>query len=59
MLIPVSALGGAALLVWADVWARTAVVNADLPIGMLTSIVGGPFFFWLIRRSRRTAGGWA
>ncbi|MEQ6903472.1 iron ABC transporter permease [Nocardioides sp. YIM 152588] len=59
LLIPASALGGALLLVCADLWARTAVQNADLPIGLLTSLVGGPFFFWLIRRSRRTAGGWA
>lgn len=59
LLIPASALGGAVLLVAADLWARTAIVNADLPIGMLTSLVGGPFFFWLIRRARRHAGGWA
>ncbi|WP_235735810.1 FecCD family ABC transporter permease [Nocardioides alcanivorans] len=59
LLIPASALGGAVLLTAADLWARTAIVNADLPIGMLTSLVGGPFFFWLIRRARRTAGGWA
>lgn len=59
MLIPASALGGAVLLLVADLWARTAIQSADLPIGMLTSLVGGPFFFWLIRRSRRTAGGWA
>ncbi|WP_239459995.1 FecCD family ABC transporter permease [Nocardioides daejeonensis] len=59
VLVPASALLGAVLLVAADLWARTAIVNADLPIGMLTSLVGGPFFFWLIRRARRTAGGWA
>lgn len=59
LLVPASALGGAVLLTFADLWARTAIDNADLPIGMLTSLVGGPFFFWLIRRSRRTAGGWA
>ena len=58
-LVPASALGGALLLVAADLWARTAVAYADLPIGMLTSLVGGPFFFWLLRRTRRTAGGWA
>jgi iron complex transport system permease protein len=39
--------------------ARTAVAYADLPLGMLTALVGGPFFFWLLRRTRRTAGGWA
>ncbi|MDF9716768.1 MULTISPECIES: iron ABC transporter permease [unclassified Nocardioides] len=59
VLVPASALGGAVLLVLADLWARTAIANADLPIGMLTSLVGGPFFFWLLRRARRTAGGWA
>jgi iron complex transport system permease protein len=59
LLVPASALGGALLLVLADTWARTAVAYADLPIGMLTSLVGGPFFFWLLRRARRTAGGWA
>lgn len=58
-LIPASALGGATLLVAADLVARTAVRYADLPIGMLTALVGGPFFFWLIRRTRRSAGGWA
>lgn len=59
LLVPASAVAGAALLVLADLWARTAIANADLPIGMLTSLVGGPFFFWLLRRARRTAGGWA
>ena len=58
-LVPASALGGAVLLVFADLWARTAIAYADLPIGMLTSLVGGPVFFWLLRRARRTAGGWA
>lgn len=59
VLVPASALGGALLLSLADLFARTAVPYAELPIGMLTSLVGGPFFFWLLRRSRRSAGGWA
>ncbi|WP_246004165.1 FecCD family ABC transporter permease [Nocardioides marmoriginsengisoli] len=59
VLIPASALGGAVLLLVADLCARTLMVGADLPIGMLTSLVGGPFFFWLLRRTRRQAGGWA
>lgn len=58
-LIPLSALGGAVLLTGADLIARTAVLYADLPIGMLTSLVGGPFFFYLIRKTRKSAGGWA
>lgn len=58
-LVPGSVLAGALLLVLADLWARTAVAYADLPIGMLTALFGGPVFFWLLRRARRTAGGWA
>ncbi|MDR1441471.1 MAG: iron ABC transporter permease [Bifidobacteriaceae bacterium] len=58
VLLPASALGGAALLMAADLAARTLVDYADLPIGMLTALVGGPFFFYLLRRTRRQAGGW-
>lgn len=58
VLLPASALGGAVLLLAADSAARTLVPYADLPIGMLTALVGGPFFFYLIRRTRRGAGGW-
>lgn len=57
-LVPASILGGAVVMVLADLVARTAVDYADLPIGMLTALVGGPFFFWLIRRERASAGGW-
>ena len=57
-LVTASALGGALLLTLADLGARTFVPMADLPIGMLTSLVGGPFFFWLLRRTRKRAGGW-
>lgn len=59
LLLASSALGGALVLVSADLLARTAVVNAELPLGMLTSLVGGPFFFWLLRRTRNRQGGWA
>ncbi|MCX5045867.1 iron ABC transporter permease [Aldersonia sp. NBC_00410] len=57
-LVPASALGGAIVLLIADVCARTLVPNADLPLGMLTALVGGPFFFWLLRRTRASQGGW-
>ena len=53
-----SALGGALLIALADLVARTAVPLADMPIGMITSLVGGPFFLWLLVRTRRRAGGW-
>ena len=59
LLIPGSMLVGALVLVVADMVARTLVSGSDLPLGVLTSLVGGPFFFWLLRRARRTAGGWA
>lgn len=59
VLVPASALGGALVLTVADLVARTAVDFADLPIGMLTALVGGPFFFWLLMRARSQAGGWA
>ncbi|MCL1897979.1 MAG: iron ABC transporter permease [Micrococcales bacterium] len=59
LLMPASALGGAGLLMLADLVARNAIAHADLPIGMLTALVGGPFFFYLLRRTRRRAGGWA
>lgn len=58
-LIAFSALGGAVLMLAADLLARTIVPGAELPIGMLTSLVGGPFFFFLLWRQRRRAGGWA
>jgi iron complex transport system permease protein len=58
-LILASAVGGGALLVLADLMTRTLVAGAELPIGMLTSLVGGPFFFWLLYRQRRRSGGWA
>ena len=58
-LILASAIGGGALLVIADLLARTVIAGADLPIGMLTSLVGGPFFFFLLYRQRKRSGGWA
>ena len=58
-LLLVSAVGGGALLAVADLLTRTLVSGADLPIGMLTALVGGPFFFGLLYQQRRRSGGWA
>ncbi|MCP9951158.1 FecCD family ABC transporter permease [Actinomadura madurae] len=52
-LVPASALGGAIVLVAADTIARTAIPYQELPLGVLTALLGGPFFFWLLRRARR------
>ena len=60
VLVPASALGGALLLVVADTFARTALPYAELPLGMITALVGGPFFFYLIKSSGKSRnGGWA
>lgn len=58
-LIPGSALGGAAVLLAADLAARTIAQPAELPLGVLTALLGSPFFLWLLRRTRRKQGGWA
>lgn len=56
MLLPVSALVGATLLVWADTVARSLVDQQEIPIGVVTAVVGAPFFAWLLRRGREEAG---
>ena len=48
--LPVSALVGAILLLWADIAARTVMAPEDMPIGIITGLVGGVFFVWLLRR---------
>ncbi|MCK6452064.1 MAG: iron ABC transporter permease [Alphaproteobacteria bacterium] len=49
-LLPAAALGGAILLLLADIAARMALAPAELPIGLVTALVGGPFFLWLLLR---------
>ncbi|MEU0526890.1 FecCD family ABC transporter permease [Streptomyces niveus] len=58
-LVPGSALAGALVLVAGDLAARTVAAPAELPLGVLTALFGSPFFFWLLRRTRRRQGGWA
>jgi iron complex transport system permease protein len=52
LLLPASALTGAALLVGADTLARTLVAPAEMPIGILTAAVGAPFFLGMLLRQR-------
>jgi iron complex transport system permease protein len=52
-LMPAAALAGGALLTIADTVARTLVAPAQLPVGVLTAVVGVPLFLWLLRRSAR------
>ncbi len=50
LLIPASALLGAILLLAADTFARTIISPAEMPVGILTSLIGGPFFLWLLMK---------
>lgn len=52
-LLPVSVFLGAILMVFSDMVARTVVAPAELPIGVITSLIGGPFFIFLIMANRR------
>jgi iron complex transport system permease protein len=51
-LLPCAALLGAALLMCADLLARTVLAPGELPIGIITALVGGPFFLYLLIRNR-------
>lgn len=55
-LLPASVLGGAILLILADLAARTVVAPSELPVGVVTALLGGPFFLFLLRREGRRAG---
>ncbi len=57
-LLVLSALTGALTLIWADVLARILLAGGqELPVGVVTALLGGPFFFYLLK-SRRTRGMW-
>ena len=49
-LLPAASLGGAILLLLSDIAARMVVAPAELPIGLVTALIGGPFFLWLLLR---------
>ncbi|NTV64222.1 MAG: iron ABC transporter permease [Oscillochloris sp.] len=56
-LLPVAALAGAIFLIWVDVLARVVVAPQELPIGIITALLGAPFFIWLMRRTNGALGG--
>ena len=49
-LVPAAALGGAGLLLVADTLARTVAAPAEIPVGILTALLGAPMFLWLLQR---------
>jgi iron complex transport system permease protein len=50
LVLPASALFGAAFLVGCDLVARTILAPVELPVGIITALIGGPFFLWLLIR---------
>lgn len=54
VLVPASLLGGAITLVLADLVARTVIAPVELPVGVVTALLGGPFFVWLLLTGERS-----
>jgi iron complex transport system permease protein len=52
--LPVSILAGSIFLIWVDVVARVAFDPVELPVGVITSLLGGPFFIWLMQVQRKS-----
>ncbi|MEG0769183.1 MAG: iron ABC transporter permease [Ruthenibacterium sp.] len=51
--LPLSAISGGILVVWVDVAARMLLAPEELPVGVLTAVIGGPIFIWLLKRSAK------
>ena len=51
--LPVSALLGGILVVWVDVIGRMIIAPEELPAGILTAVIGGPIFIWLLKKNKR------
>ncbi|MBL8090581.1 MAG: iron ABC transporter permease [Anaerolineales bacterium] len=56
-LVPLSIIGGATALLFSDVIARVLLAPQEIPVGIITSLAGAPFFLWVLRRSK-TQGLW-
>lgn len=54
--LPVSALMGGILVVWVDVAARMFLAPEELPVGILTAVIGGPVFIWMLLKSTKEKG---
>lgn len=51
-LLPLSLIGGAGALLVADIVARSVIAPQELPVGIVTALVGAPFFLWVLRRAK-------
>lgn len=56
ILIPLSAVGGGIFMLWADTLARTVFSPKELPLGVVTALIGAPFFAYLLHRQRKLEG---
>jgi iron complex transport system permease protein len=54
-LLPLSIIGGATMLLIADLLARILLAPQELPVGVITALAGAPFFLWVLRRSQKEA----
>ncbi|HBI57359.1 MAG TPA: iron ABC transporter, partial [Firmicutes bacterium] len=52
--LPASALAGAVFMVASDLLARVALAPVELPVGLVTALVGGPFFLYLLKKRKVT-----
>ncbi|MFH1260226.1 MAG: iron chelate uptake ABC transporter family permease subunit [Elusimicrobiota bacterium] len=55
-LLPASCLGGSIFLVWVDTFARTLISPTELPVGIITAMIGVPFFLFLLRKRKKLSG---
>lgn len=51
--LPIAALLGGILVVWVDVAARLIIAPEELPVGILTAVIGGPIFIWMLKKNNR------
>jgi iron complex transport system permease protein len=57
LLMPLTALTGALFLIWADVIARSILQGVELPIGIITALIGAPIFIYIIVKRQYNFGG--
>jgi iron complex transport system permease protein len=58
LLLPSSALFGGIFLIWCDTISRTQILGATIPVALITSLFGGPFFIYLLWRRKVSGGSW-
>ena len=56
-LLPASALGGGIYLIFCDLLARTLISPAEIPVGILTALIGAPYFLFLIGKEKKRSEG--